>query len=165
MEARRGEARALILALTLATGMWRGEITYLALILARGAKHAMKALVPQAQGTKGGSEPQVGVPAVTEVLSEFEDLLPMELPKELSPRHEVDHKIDLVPGVVPLGRPPYRMASVELAELQHQLDELVVVGFIWPFTSPYGTSVLFQRKKDWSLQMFVDYWAFNQITI
>ncbi|GJQ98121.1 putative nucleotidyltransferase, ribonuclease H [Tanacetum coccineum] len=38
-------------------------------------------------------------------------------------------------------------------------------GYIRPSKAPYGASVLFQRKKDGSLQMCIDYRALNKVTI
>lgn len=103
----------------------------------------MNASVPQERGTEGGPEHQTEVMEVAKVLAEFEDLLLIELSKELPPRREVDDRIELIPGAAPPGRPPYRMASMELAELQHQLDELLMAGFIRPLVSPFGALVLF----------------------
>ncbi|CAL9094390.1 unnamed protein product, partial [Musa textilis] len=56
--------------------------------------------------------------AVANVLKEFEDVMPPELPKTLPPRRGVDHLIELEPGVKPPARPPYRMPPPELAELR-----------------------------------------------
>lgn len=125
----------------------------------------MGRLEPQAWGTVGRPEPQVGVLAMVDVLVDYEDLLPVELSMELLPRRKVDHRIDLILGVAPLGQPPYQMASAELALLWHQLDELLTTGFIQPSTSPYRALVLFQRKMDGSVQIYVDYQALNRITI
>ncbi|KAJ9532359.1 hypothetical protein QJQ45_010456 [Haematococcus lacustris] len=53
----------------------------------------------------------------------------------------------------------------ELDELKRQLDELLAKGYIRPSTSPFGSAVLFVRKKDGSLRLCVDYRALNQLTI
>ncbi|PKI54523.1 hypothetical protein CRG98_025037 [Punica granatum] len=47
---------------------------------------------------------------VARVLTEFKDVMPQELPKKLSPKREVDHRIELVPDIRPLTMEPYRMA-------------------------------------------------------
>ncbi|GKD20861.1 hypothetical protein Tco_1222564 [Tanacetum coccineum] len=38
-------------------------------------------------------------------------------------------------------------------------------GYIRPLKAPYGAPVLFQRKKDGSLWMCIDYRALNKVTI
>lgn len=80
---------------------------------------------------------------VKDLLEEYRDILPLELPRELPPRSEIDHHIELVPRAAPIFRPPYRMSHAELAKLRKQLDELLVAGFIQPSKSPFGASVLF----------------------
>ena len=110
----------------------------------------------------------VGVDVPTEVqdvLEEFKDVMPNELPKKLPPRREVDHQIELEPGTKPPALSPYRMAPPELAELRKQLKELLDAGFIRPSKAPYGAPVLFQKKKDGSLRMCLDYRALNKVTI
>lgn len=54
---------------------------------------------------------------------------------------------------------------MELQELQQQLDKLIDADYIRPSTLPYGASVLFQRKKDDSLWMCVDYQALNRLMV
>ena len=39
------------------------------------------------------------------ILKEFEDVFPDELPKGLPPSRNVDHKIELEPGISPPNRP------------------------------------------------------------
>jgi len=80
---------------------------------------------------------------IQEVLAEFKDLMPAELPKSLPPRKEVDHAIELETGARPPAFPPYRMAPLELEELRRQLKELLNAGYIRPSKSPYGALVLF----------------------
>lgn len=53
-----------------------------------------------------------------EVLNEFVDVIPLELPRTLPPRHVVDHWIDLEPGVRPPAQAPYQMVPSKLAKLQ-----------------------------------------------
>ena len=60
---------------------------------------------------------------------------------------------------------PYRMAPVELQELRVQLQKLLEKGFIRPSTSPWGTPVLFAKKKDKTLRLFIDYRQLNRVTI
>ncbi|RVW59794.1 Retrovirus-related Pol polyprotein from transposon 17.6 [Vitis vinifera] len=58
----------------------------------------------------------------------------------------------LVEGTDPISIAPYRMAPIELKELNIQLQELQTKGFIRPSTSPWGALVLFVKKKDGSLR-------------
>ncbi|RVW18327.1 Transposon Ty3-G Gag-Pol polyprotein [Vitis vinifera] len=58
----------------------------------------------------------------------------------------------LVEGIDPISIAPYRMAPVELKELNIQLQELQSKGFIRLTTSPWGASILFVKKKDGSLR-------------
>lgn len=51
----------------------------------------------------------------------FEELLRLPLP----PPREVDFLIELEPGIVPVHKEPYRMASLKLKELKGRLQELM----------------------------------------
>jgi hypothetical protein len=73
--------------------------------------------------------------------------------------------IDLMPTAEPVSRTLYRMAPAELKELKEQLQELLTQGFIRPSVSPWGTLVLFVKKKDGTLRMCIDYWGLNDLTI
>ena len=48
---------------------------------------------------------------------------------------------------------PHRIALVELQELKVQIQELLDRGFIRLRTSPWGTPVLFSKKKDKTLRL------------
>ena len=90
------------------------------------------------------------------VVCEYVDVFPNELPG-LPPQRVVDFGIELHPGTSPISMTPHRMASVELHELRVQLQELLDMGFIRPSTSPWGAPVLFAKKKDKTLRLYIDY--------
>ncbi|TYK28653.1 reverse transcriptase [Cucumis melo var. makuwa] len=102
---------------------------------------------------------------IVRVLEKYRDVMPDSLPKSLPPRRMIDHEIELVPGAKPPAKNAYRMAPPELAELRKQLDELLNAGFIRPAKAPYGAPVLFQKKKDGSLRLCIDYRALNKLTV
>jgi hypothetical protein len=81
------------------------------------------------------------------VVYEFSDVFPDDLPR-LPLDHEVEFKIELIPGMTPISRRPYRMPPNELAELKIQLNELLKKGLIWPSSSPWGCPNIFEKKKD-----------------
>ncbi|GKA48570.1 putative reverse transcriptase domain-containing protein [Tanacetum coccineum] len=66
------------------------------------------------------------------------------------PKRKVEFRIDLIPGVTPIAKTPYRLAPSEMKELMSQLQELLDKGFIRPSSSPWGTPILFVKKKDGS---------------
>ena len=92
-------------------------------------------------------------------------MMPEDLPNELPPRREVDHKIEVKPGTEPPSKAPYRLSQKELEELKSQLDELLAKGYIRQSKSPYGAPVLFVDKKDGKLRLCVDYRALNKVTV
>nr|GFC17532.1 reverse transcriptase domain-containing protein [Tanacetum cinerariifolium] len=72
------------------------------------------------------------------------DLMPVELDLSgLPPIRPVEFQINLVPGVAPVARAPYRLAPSEMKESAEQLKELSDKGFIRPSSSPWGAQVLF----------------------
>ncbi|KAG8482995.1 hypothetical protein CXB51_021864 [Gossypium anomalum] len=95
---------------------------------------------------------------------EFSDVFPEELPG-LPPIREVEFSIDLLPGTTPISISPYRMAPTELEELKAQLQELTDKGFVRPSFSPWGAPVLFVKKKDGSMRLYIDYRQLNKVTI
>jgi hypothetical protein len=102
---------------------------------------------------------------IRRVLEEFPDVMPEDLPEDLPPRRRVDHAIEVMPGVAPPAKAPYRMSHEELKEFKVQLEELLTKGYIKPSKSPYGAPVLFVHKKDGTLRMCVDYRALNKATV
>ncbi|GJR94317.1 putative reverse transcriptase domain-containing protein [Tanacetum coccineum] len=83
----------------------------------------------------------------------------------LPPQRQVEFRIDLVPGAIPVAKSPYRLAPSEMQELSAQLQELQDKGFIRPSHSTWGAHVLFVKKKDGALCMCIDYRELNKLTI
>lgn len=52
-----------------------------------------------------------------------------------------------------------------LVELKKQLQELLNKSFIRSRVSPLGASVLFVKKKDESMRLWINYRQLNQVTI
>nr|GEU29295.1 reverse transcriptase domain-containing protein [Tanacetum cinerariifolium] len=65
------------------------------------------------------------------VVREFLKVFPEDLPG-LPPVCQVEFLINLIPGVAPVARAPYRLALLEMQELSNQLQELADRGFIRP---------------------------------
>jgi hypothetical protein len=57
------------------------------------------------------------------------------------------------------------MSQAELDELRRQLTDLLARGYIRQSISPFGSPILFVKKKDGSLRLCVDYRAVNNATI
>ena len=64
-----------------------------------------------------------------QVLQEFRDLFLDEIPG-LPQKRDIDFTIELVPGIVPVSKAPYRMSTLEMLELKMQLQELLEKKYI-----------------------------------
>jgi hypothetical protein len=98
------------------------------------------------------------------VVQEFLNLFPKDF-LGLPPDRKIEFCIDLIPGVAPISKAPYRMAPAELKELKTQTQELLDKGFIRPSVSPWGTPILFVKKNDGTFRICIDYRELNKITI
>ena len=61
------------------------------------------------------------------ILWEYKDIFPKEI-LCMPPIREFDLSIDLVLGLEPISRTPYRMTTIEMEELKVQLNELSEKG-------------------------------------
>jgi hypothetical protein len=68
-------------------------------------------------------------------------------------------------GAAPVSKTPYRMSTIELKELQMQLEEILKKGYIHPSVSPWGSPVLFVKKKNGTLRLCIDFRQLNKVTI
>jgi hypothetical protein len=98
------------------------------------------------------------------VVRDFPDVFPEDLPG-MPLDLDIEFIIDLVPGIAPFSKRPYRMPANELAEMKKQLAALQKKGFIRPSSSPWGAPVLFIEKKDKPQRMCVDCRSLNEVTI
>lgn len=96
---------------------------------------------------------------VKQLLTEYSDVFPHDLPAGLPPRRTIDHKIGILPDSSTPCSTMYRMSPSELDELKKQIQHLVSHGFIRPSKSSCGAPVLFVKKKDGSMRMCIDYRA------
>ncbi|WVZ70704.1 hypothetical protein U9M48_019347 [Paspalum notatum var. saurae] len=104
-------------------------------------------------------------PAVANILQEYADVFPKDLPPGLPPLRGIEHQIDLIPGAQLPNRAPYRTNPDETKEIQRQVQELLNKGYIRESLSPCSVPVLLVPKKDGSWRMCVDCRAINNITI
>ena len=120
----------------------------------------------QMEGTRGEARKDGPLPKhIRKVLGKYKDVLTNELPQELPPKREVDHKIEVKPGSKLPSKAPYRLNQKELLELKKQFNDLLSTGYIRPNKSRYGVLVLFVDKKDGKLCICINYRALNKMTI
>ncbi|GKB42500.1 putative reverse transcriptase domain-containing protein [Tanacetum coccineum] len=98
------------------------------------------------------------------IVKDFSKVFPEDL-LGLPPSRQVEFHIDLVLGAAPIARAPYRLAPSEMKELSDQLQELSDKGFIRPSSSSWGALVLFVKKKDGSIWIYIDYQELNKQTM
>jgi hypothetical protein len=67
---------------------------------------------------------------VVSLLQEFDDVFPKDIPSGLPPFRRIEHHIDLIPGTSIPNRPAYKSNPEEMKELQKQVDELMMKGFV-----------------------------------
>ena len=87
---------------------------------------------------------------------EYDDVFIEEL-IDLPPPQELVHEIELLLGTQPIAKSSYKMSLSKALELKHQLNQLLEQGFIQPSVSPWGAPVLFQKKKDGTYQLCIDF--------
>jgi len=100
------------------------------------------------------------IPVIKKFSNVFsEELLGLPLDRE------VEFAIDLLPGIAPISKAPYRMAPTKMKELKIQFQDMLDKGFIRPSVSPKGAPLLFVNKKDRSMKLCIDYRELNKVTI
>ncbi|XP_021744059.1 uncharacterized protein LOC110710103 [Chenopodium quinoa] len=97
-------------------------------------------------------------PKLAQLIKDFEDVFPDELPEGLPPLRGIEHQIDLIPGAPLPNKPAYRCNPLETKELQRQIEELMSMGYVRESMSPCAVPALLVPKKDgtWREGMKVD---------
>ena len=65
----------------------------------------------------------------------------------------------------PLYWPIYSLGPVKLETLKTYIKTYLNIGFIWPSKSPAGAPILFNKKLDGNLWLYVDYPGLNNLMI
>lgn len=73
------------------------------------------------------------------------------------------HQMELVPGVKPPTKAPYRKSLLELQELRQQLSKMLDVGYVKPLKAPYGAPIFFQRNQNGSMWVCINCRALNKV--
>jgi hypothetical protein len=60
---------------------------------------------------------------------------------------------------------PYRIATLQLAELKEHIKKLLEKGYIHPSSSPWEAPVIFVPEKNGTQRLCVDYRALNEVII
>ncbi|XP_060210616.1 uncharacterized protein LOC132637560 [Lycium barbarum] len=102
---------------------------------------------------------------VENLLQDFVDVFPEEMPSGLPPLRGIEHQIDFVPGSQIPNKPAYRCNLEDTKELQRQVDELLSKGLVRERLSPCAVPVILVPKKDGTWRMCVDCRAVNKITV
>src|SRR5258708_9355520 len=81
----------------------------------------------------------------------------------LPPHQPYNLQISLEEGAKPFHGPIYSLLPLELTALWEFLEEHTQNSFIHPTKSPWGSLVLFVKKKDGSLCLCIDFYALNKV--
>ena len=107
--------------------------------------------------------------ASTKVLSEYADLveifsskLAIELPKHMEIN---DYIIELMDDWQAQYGPIYSLGPVELEMLKAYIENNFANGFIRPSKSSAGAPILFDKKRNGSLRLCMDYQGLNNLII
>ncbi|GJX89806.1 gag-pol polyprotein [Tanacetum coccineum] len=104
-------------------------------------------------------------PAVEQLLAEFKEVFPTDLPSGLPPLRGIEYQIDLIPGATLPNKPAYRCDPEKTKELQRKVQELIDRGYIRESMSPCSVPALLVPKRDGTMRMCVDSRVINNITV
>nr|GEU44430.1 hypothetical protein [Tanacetum cinerariifolium] len=66
-----------------------------------------------------------------------------------TPSHEVEFRIDVIPGAMPVAKSPYRLAPTKMQELSNQLKELQEKRFHTNYFFTLGSTGVVHEKEEW----------------
>ena len=98
--------------------------------------------------------------------SDFADIFSPNLATKLSKHTKINtHTIDLENDKQPPYKPIYSLGPIKLEIFKTYIETNLANSFIHPSKSLAGTPILFDKKPNESLCLYVDYWGLNNITI
>src|SRR5258706_11117342 len=109
------------------------------------------------------AQPEDTLSRVPQEYHEFHDVFSGEKANMLAPHQPYNLKINLEEGVKPFHRLIYSLSPPELTALREFLEENTKNGFIHPSKSPWGSPVLFVKKKDGSLHLCINFRTLNRV--
>jgi len=121
---------------------------------------SMADLTPLQTPTAGQTTQMEGPDALGNIPAEyheFHNVFSGEKVSTLTPHRPYDLQINVEEGAKPIHRPIYSLSPPELVALQEFPKEHTRNGFIHPSKSPWGSPILFIKKKDSSLCLCVDF--------
>src|SRR3954453_8135824 len=99
------------------------------------------------------------------LLQEFGDAFPNEHPPGLPPLRGIEHRIDLIPGAPLPNRAAYRTNPTDTKEINNQIQDLLIKGYIRESRSPCAVPVILVPKPNDTQRMCMDCRPINAITV
>jgi len=90
------------------------------------------------------------------LLKQFQHLFPEGIPSGLSPKRNIQHHIDLIPGARLPNKRAYIMNPKDTMDVQRQVKELISKGLVRESLSPCVIPALLVPKEDGSMGMRVN---------
>ena len=107
--------------------------------------------------------------ALTEIppkYADYADIFSFDLAMELPNNTGInEHTIKLEKGKQPLYRPIYSLGPMELETLKTYIEIHLKTGFSQLSKFHASAPILFDKKPNYSLWLYVNYWGFNNLTI
>ena len=110
-------------------------------------------------------EQQSAVKGIQELIKQYQVVFSEDIPAGLPPDRGIHHAIPTEPGAKAPASKVYRLSKPQREEMERQIRTLLLKGWIRPSSSPYGSPILFVKKKDGGMRMCVDYRAVNKMTV
>src|SRR3989337_1433769 len=83
------------------------------------------------------------------IVCKYPDVFPEELPG-MPPDREIEFLIELLPGIAPISKRPYRMPPNNLEEIKKQIKELLEKRIYSPKFVTLGSPSSFGREEGWN---------------
>jgi len=107
---------------------------------------------------------KIDLSSIPEEYHEYADVFSKSKVETLAPHCPYNLRIDLEKDSYPLVGTIYFLSKFEQETLKKFIDENLTNGFIHSTSLPHGAPVLFVKKKNGSLWLYVDFHELNRIT-